>query len=565
MQHNVYITFMICIICVYGELAKVAPNKNKLIKSRLAMKLSNLRIKFKLASIVILSVFLIAMACLFNLLQQKNSSLQERQDKLSAQVETAINLAHYYYEQRENLGDSVAQEQALQAIQALRYDDTNYFWILDQQLQVVMHPLKPNLNGKNAENFKDGAGKYHWREMVSIAKTPEQKGFLDYQWKSPQGDLKDKISYVQLMPEWGWIIGSGILVADIQEAFYALAIKEAIVATVLSALLFALGYAISNNILIPLNKLIDSTHKIAGGDLRVRMNMKRKDELGEMSTQIDQMLDKLQDTLATANDSALQSSNMASNIAQASEEAATSVNSQHAQLELLSTAMTEMSATISDVASNAESTSMSTNKVTEHAHHNDQTMAHTSQTIAEVSENTSTANQLIQELQTGVNEISNVVDVIRDISEQTNLLALNAAIEAARAGEQGRGFAVVAEEVRNLASRTQNSTDEVQHTIEKLTDQAEKTFAAMQNSHEKVNQSVQASEETRAQLNVIVEEMQKANDMVAQIAAASEQQSTVANEMNQNVESVHLSATEILQASHSLATDSKKWLTRRSI
>ncbi|ROV59309.1 methyl-accepting chemotaxis protein [Vibrio ponticus] len=522
------------------------------------MKLSNLKIKYKLASIVTLSIFLIVMACLFNLLQQKNTSLQERKDKLSAQVETAINLAQHYYQQRDTLGNDIAQQKALQAIQALRYDGNNYFWILNQQLQVVMHPLKPNLNGKNADNFKDGAGKYHWREMVSISKTPSQKGFLDYQWKSPQGELKDKISYVQLLPEWGWIIGSGILVADIQEAFYDLAVKEAIVAVVLSAVLFALGYAISNNINIPLNKLIENTQQIAQGNLRVRMNMSRKDELGAMSTQIDEMLDKLQETLATANDSAAQSSNMASNIAQASEEAATSVNSQHAQLELLSTAMTEMSATISDVASNAESTSVSTNKVTEHAHLNDQAMAHTSETIAEVSQNTGTANDLIKELQVGVNEISNVVDVIRDISEQTNLLALNAAIEAARAGEQGRGFAVVAEEVRNLASRTQKSTDEVQQTIEKLTEQAGKTVNAMESSHEKVTQSVQASEDTREKLNVIVEEMQKANDMVAQIAAASEQQSTVATEMNQNVASVHLSANEILQASQSLATDSQE-------
>jgi len=522
------------------------------------MKLSNLKIRYKLASIVILSIFLIAMACLFNLLQQKNASLQERKDKLSAQVETAVNLAHYYYNQRDTLGNEQAQQQALQAIQALRYDDTNYFWILNQQLQVVMHPLKPNLNGKSANNFKDGAGKFHWREMVSISKTPEQKGFLDYQWKSPQGQLKDKISYVQLVPEWKWIVGSGILVADIQEAFYDLAIKQAIIATILSAILFAMGFTISNNIIIPLNRLIDNTRKIAQGDLRSRMNMSRKDELGKMSVQLDDMLDKLQDTLSTAHHSASHSSDMASHIAQASEEAATSVNSQHAQLEMLSTAMTEMSVTISDVATNAENTSVSTNKVTEHAHLNDHAMERTSQVILEVAQNTSTANELIKELQTGVNEISNVVDVIRDISDQTNLLALNAAIEAARAGEQGRGFAVVAEEVRNLASRTQNSTDEVQHTIEKLTEQAEKTFTAMQSSYEKVSQSVQASDETRDQLNVIVNEMQKANDMVAQIAAASEQQSTVATEMNQNVSSVHLSANEILQASQSLATDSQE-------
>ncbi|AIS57502.1 methyl-accepting chemotaxis protein [Vibrio coralliilyticus] len=521
------------------------------------MKLSDLTVKYKLATIVALAIIFIAMACTYNLIQQRTSSLNEREDKLSAQVEATVSLVQHYYDQRQTLGEEAAKQQALDAIKALRYDESNYFWILDQKMQVVMHPIKPALNGQNAENFKDGAGKYHWREMVAISKTSAQKGFLDYQWKSPQGELKDKISYVQLFPEWGWIIGSGLLVADIQEAFYALALKEAFVASILSAILLAMGYTISNNIITPLHRLIDNTHKIADGDLRVRMNMSRKDELGEMSQQIDKMLSKLQDTLRTAHQSAEQSSAMACNIAQASEEAATSVNSQHAQLELLSTAMTEMSATISDVATNAENTAVSTNKVVEHAHRNDQTMQTTSNTIAEVSRNISTAHDLVTDLQTGVNEISNVVGVIRDVSEQTNLLALNAAIEAARAGEQGRGFAVVADEVRNLASRTQNSTNEVQVTIEKLIEQAGRTFTAMQSSNEKVDESVSASNKTREQLDVIVSEMQNANDMVAQIAAASEQQSTVATEMNENVSGIHLAANEVLQASHSLAEDSQ--------
>ncbi len=522
------------------------------------MKLSNLSVKLKLFSIVLLAFALIVVACAYNLIQQRNTSMTERENKLSAQVETALNVAKHFYSQREQLGEQTAKQNALNAIASLRYDGDNYFWILNQKMNVVMHPLKPELNGQNAESFKDGAGKFHWREMVTISQTTEQKGFLDYQWKSPDGALKDKISYVELFPEWGWIVGSGILVSDINETFYTLVIQELIFALILSGVLFALGYAISNNIVTPLNKLIENTHLIAEGNLRVRMNLTRKDELGQMAKEIDSMLSKLQSTLKTAHDSAGISSSMASNIAQASEEAATSVNSQHSQLELLSTAMTEMSATISDVANNAESTAGSTNKVMEHTEHTDRTMQLTSKAISDVSQDIAMANELVKELQDGVNEISNVVSVIRDISEQTNLLALNAAIEAARAGEQGRGFAVVADEVRNLASRTQNSTNEVQQTIDTLLEHAGRTFTAMQNSNNSVDSSVEASQRTRSQVNEIVVEMQNANDMVAQIAAASEQQSAVASEMNQNVTSIHLSANEVLQASQSLAKESQE-------
>ena len=156
------------------------------------MKLSNLSIKSKLVSIVILSVVLLVMASTFNLMQQRASSMEERQDKLSAQVETAVSLAQHYYDQRNVLGEETAKKQALQAIETLRYDSTNYFWILNQQLNIISHPLKPELNGKNAGNLRDGGGKHHWREMVTISQTAQQKGFLDYQWKSPNGELKEK-------------------------------------------------------------------------------------------------------------------------------------------------------------------------------------------------------------------------------------------------------------------------------------------------------------------------------------------------------------------------------------
>ncbi|MDF2154539.1 methyl-accepting chemotaxis protein [Vibrio sp. CAU 1672] len=520
------------------------------------MKLCNLSVRNKLLLLVVISALLLIVACLYNLNEQRKSSLSERESKLSAQVEVVVSLLDHYYQQRNELGSEAAKQQAIRAVETLRYDDNNYFWILTPELKVMLHPTKPELNGVNARDFKDGAGKYHWREMARIANTT-RSGFLDYQWKSPQGELKDKISYVQLYPEWQWIIGSGILVADIQEAFYAEAMKEALVATVLIAVLAAFGYVISRNITEPLQKLIDNTSKIANGDLTVRLSTSHKDELGTVSYEIDRMLAKLQETLLAAHNSAQQSASMAQNIAQASEEAATSVNSQHAQLELLSTAMTEMSTTITDVAKNAENTAQSTALVTQHAEQSGKDMQKTAATIAEVSEDIAAADRMVAELQAGVNEISAVVSVIRKVSEQTNLLALNAAIEAARAGEQGHGFVVVADEVRNLASRTQQSTDEVQQTIDSLMERSERTVNAIARSNAQVEKSVEVSRATQDQLASMVEELIRSNDMVAQIAAASEQKSLVANEMTQNVTTIHFAANEVKEASQMLAEESQ--------
>jgi len=520
------------------------------------MKLSNLSVKNKLLAMVVAAVLMIIATCLYNLNEQRQSSYLERQDKLSSQVETVINLVTYFYQNQAELGESAAKSMALEAISELRYDKTNYFWVTNPALEVLMHPIKPELTGQNANMFVDGNGKYHWREMAQIANTTRQ-GFLDYQWKSLDGVLKDKISYVVYYPEWDWIIGSGILVADIQETFYANAIKELLVAVGLMMVLVAFGFMISSNIVNPLLNLIGKTHRIADGDLTVRLNFRRKDELGEVGNEIDRMLDKLQLTLKAANESATHSADMAQSIASASEEAATSVYSQYTQLEQLSTAMTEMSTTISDVAHNAENTAGSTASATSLAEVSGSNMQQTANTIASVSGNIATADELVTQLKAGVDEISSVVHVINEVSEQTNLLALNAAIEAARAGEQGRGFAVVADEVRNLASRTQQSTSEVQSTIDRLIERTGNTANTMESCHVKVDESVEKAQDTQNQLAEMVKELVSSNDMVAQIAAASEQQGLVAQEMNQNVSSIHLSANEVKQASQLLAQESQ--------
>ncbi|KDM92295.1 methyl-accepting chemotaxis protein [Photobacterium galatheae] len=520
------------------------------------MKLGNISIKIKLQLLVVIAAGIIVSVCIYNLALQRSASFQERQDKLRAQVETAHSIVQYFAGQVAVLGKEQAQTMAKRAIEQLRYDGDNYFWITNPQQKVILHPLKPELNGADASTIRDGSGKFHWQEMASIAASTGQ-GFLDYTWRAPDGRLHDKISYVMYFSEWEWVLGSGILVSDIQDAFYLSLAKEAGFAVIAILLLGLVGYVLARDIVTPLNALVDKVHDIADGNLRVRLRKNRKDEIGVMGNEVDRMLDKLQSAMKVASESAAHSRDMASRIAGASEETASSVESQHLQLEQLSAAMNEMSATINDVAQNAESTSEATKGVSAQAHDSSIQMKATSDNIQSVAENITEADSLVNQLLNGVKEIHAVVNVIQDVSEQTNLLALNAAIEAARAGEMGRGFAVVADEVRNLASRTQQSTSEVKASIDRLTQIAEQSSQTMQSSHHQAAACVDVALETRATFDTMVADLNETTDRVVLIAAAAEQQGIVANEMNENVSSIHLSANAMKEASMNLAQESQ--------
>ncbi|WCE31129.1 methyl-accepting chemotaxis protein [Vibrio sp. SCSIO 43137] len=518
--------------------------------------LGNLSIRKKLHVLVLVSVIIIVALSLFQLLEQKKSSLSERKGKLQAQVESALSLATHYYNNSSIYGEEEAKKRAIDAIQSLRYDGKTYFWITSPSNVVVMHPIKPQLNGKDASDFKDGSGKFHWQEMAQIGKT-KGAGFLDYTWKSPDGELLDKISFVAAMPEWNWIIGTGVLISDINQAFISDLIMAGITIGIALIALAISSFILGRNIVMPIEKLLGKVHQISDGDLTLRLNTSRKDEIGDICRDMNAMLEKLQGAFTLANESANQSTDLVSSIASSSEQSAVSIQSQYAQLDLLSTAMNQMTSTTVEVSRNAEQASNTTNTVAEQATESSSDMEKTVQNIEDADNQMALTSQLVEQLNTGVMNISDVVTVIQNISEQTNLLALNAAIEAARAGEQGRGFAVVADEVRNLASSTNESTEQIQASINELTNSAQDASKAVALSREKVQTCVKSSEETRDELGRMVELLNQANDMVTQIASSAEEQGVVSNEINENVAIINTSANEMNSAATNLAQQSQ--------
>ena len=520
------------------------------------MNLSNLSIRTKLQCIVIIAVIILLSIGVFNLNIQKSNSYEQRKSSIQASVDIAKTLTDHYIALSADIGDKEAKARAMAAVRQLSFDHDKYFWIASSDQKIVMHPTQPHYEGMSTTTITDARGKPFMQQLIDLATTQGQ-GFVQYYWKEASGEESEKITYVTHIPQWNWIIGSGVPLSDIDDSFKSAMIKELIIDGIAAMFLILLCGAIARNIVVPIEDLVTSVHHVADGDLSRNLTTQRKDEIGILSRELNRMMHTLRDTISVAKESASHSGQLSASIAATSEETATCIHSQTEQLEQLATAMSEMSSTIQDIAENAERTSTTTEQSKVLAGDGSRSMGYTLDNIATISDDITDTYELMTSLKQGVADISNVVGVITEVSEQTNLLALNAAIEAARAGEQGRGFAVVADEVRNLASRTQESTTQVQSTIDDLNKRTTSVLSVMATNQEKITHSVQLATKTQEQLDGAVSSLNQTYDMVTQIAAAAEQQGIVANDVNENVTVVHTSISEIKQTSQHLAQQSQ--------
>ncbi|WP_249275662.1 methyl-accepting chemotaxis protein [Pseudomonas lundensis] len=340
--------------------------------------------------------------------------------------------------------------------------------------------------------------------------------------------------------------------SDAQQAKTALALCAAL-ALVLGTLA---AWLITRQIVNPLQHTLRIVQAVAAGDLTQDHPTQRRDELGQVQNAIARMTGELRELIGGICDSVTQIASAAEQLSAVTEQTSAGVNSQKDETDQVASAMHEMAATVQEVARNAEDASVAAVTADQQAREGDTVVAQAIEQIehlaAEVEKSTDAMTHLRQES----GKIGSVLDVIKSVSQQTNLLALNAAIEAARAGEAGRGFAVVADEVRSLAQRTQASTEEIEELIVGLQTGTQRVSASMDNSRVLTDSSVELTRRAGASLSTITRTVSTIQGMNQQIAAAAEQQSSVAQEINRSVLNVRDVSEQTASASEETAASS---------
>jgi methyl-accepting chemotaxis protein len=536
------------------------------------------RISFKLALIIAISlVGMLAMGPIA-LYTMRAQMMTDRQTKTQQMVDIGYGiLAHYQkLESDGKLSKADAQAAAIGEIKSLRYDKVEYFWINDMSPKMVMHPIRPELDGKDLTENKDPSGNRLFIGFVDVVKK-QGAGFYSYLWPKPGFDQPvPKISYVKGFAPWGWIIGTGIYLDDVDAVFYQTAKMFGLVSLAVLALVLIASIIISRSITRPLNIITGLTGRLASGDGAFEVPYtERKDEIGGLAKALHVFKDNASAmTKMHAEQAELKQHADAEKRRTMIELAGRFEASVQAVVgEVISDAreMREAAGSMSETAGAASDRSKVVAEACQEASSNVQTVASAAEelsaSIAEIGQRVEQAaqvadkaasdgqrtNEAVAGLAAAADKIGEVINLINNIASQTNLLALNATIEAARAGEAGKGFAVVASEVKSLASQTAKATEEISAQI-----------TAIQSETQQVVDNIQGICATILQVNEISSSIAAAvgeqGAATQEIAASVQRAASGTNQVSQNITSVTTATTQtgevagiVLQSSDRLA------------
>ena len=470
---------------------------------------SNMSLAAKLRLAVGLAMF--ALLCVVSAMAYRSYvMLMDEKLRLTRNVvEQSIKIADGYQQQVKagTLPLAEAQAKAGTEIKALRYDGKEYVWVNDMHPNVVLHPIRPELEGKDVSDYKDPNGLRLFVAFVEMVKK-DGAGYVDYLWPKPGAtEPEPKRSYVKGFAPWGWVMGSGVYVDEVQ----AVARKEAVIA-ISSVALLAIFCMVGIELLVRrlqarLNQASRVMEAVASGDLSHSVDAGEQDEVGRLLTQVSGMQTRLAQLVRQIRASTDSISTASSEIAVGNQDLSARTEQTASNLQQCASSMEELTGTVKQSADSARQANQLASSAAEVA----------ARGGAVVSQVVST----MDDINSSSKKIADIIGVIDGIAFQTNILALNAAVEAARAGEQGRGFAVVAGEVRNLAQRSAQAAKEIKGLIGA--------------SVEKVESGSKLVADAGKTMQEIVGSVQRVTDIIGEITAAASEQSDGIGQVNASV------------------------------
>jgi methyl-accepting chemotaxis protein len=523
---------------------------------------SAMKIKTKLWIITIVALIGVAALSAVALVTLKDRMMEEKRIKTQHLIETAYGVLDYYHKlaQAGGLPEKDAQTSAIAVIKGLRYQEKEYFWINDMQPRMVMHPMRPDLDGKDLTENQDPKGKKLFVEFVNVVKR-DKAGFVDYMWPKP--GLKDpipKISYVKGFAPWGWIIGTGIYVDDVDAAFWDMAKMLAGISGLVLLVLTGISYLITISILRQLGaepaEVAAIVRAVANGDLCVKIDVRGNHE--SLLAVVQQMVEQLCRIVEDIRTAAESISSGSKDLSASAEEISRHMAGQSERVSQIATSSEEMTQTVEDVARNASHIALSANSTTELARNGGAVVDKSAAEMHSIEQTVNRSAGIMRGLGARSEQIGEIISVINDIADQTNLLALNAAIEAARAGEQGRGFAVVADEVRKLAERTAKATAEIGSMIKSIQGDVGGAVSAMDGVKKQVDEEVAFAVEAGEALQKIVRSVDELHLVIQQVASSTEEMSSVSEGISSDIQAISISSRETTSGADQIARSSSE-------
>jgi len=457
-------------------------------------------VRVKLAALAVMSALVLSAVAGWLAWKNYQTAYEGRRVALKHHVETMHSIVAWAHAKEREGGATHEQAQALAiaAVKRARYAGSEYFWINDMQPRVVMHPIKPELDGKDAGGIKDPDGNALFVRFVEVVRK-YGAGYHAYLWPKPGSqDPVRKESYVAGFEPWGWVIGTGMYMDDLRAQLYADMRELALEVLIAIAVVLLLVHLVYRSIDRGLARATVAATTIAKGDLSAQIDRSRTDEIGRVLAAMAAMQDALGRTVGSVRASADSVATASAQIAQGNQDLSQRTEEQASALEQTAASMEELGSTVKQNADNAKQANQ---------------LALSASSVAV--KGGEVVGQVVDTMK-GINDsskrIADIISVIDGIAFQTNILALNAAVEAARAGEQGRGFAVVAGEVRNLAQRSAEAAKEIKGLITA--------------SVERVEQGTALVDQAGATMAEIVSSIKRVTDIMGEISAASTEQSS---------------------------------------